>query len=121
MHFAPLSQRERGLNGRTALREVIVTFPVERNGRTVAGKLQPFTLRQNLPNAGKRRAKIIQRDVQRATIEFRHGEAQLVIFATGKRPAQCLLGFNVSANLFRQWERIQINARAHTAGFQDMT
>ena len=40
------------------LREVIVSFPVQRNGRAVSHKLQPFALRHDLPDAGKFRAEM---------------------------------------------------------------
>jgi hypothetical protein len=49
--------------------------------------LQTFALRRNLSDTGKTRAKMAKGHVQRPTVQFRYGKAQLVVFATGERPA----------------------------------
>jgi hypothetical protein len=77
---------------------MIVSFPVERDRRAFTNKLQPFTFRQDLSDAGKRRANA-QRHIQRTAVQFRDGKAQLVIFAAGQRPAQGLLRFDMATDL----------------------
>ncbi|MNW19048.1 hypothetical protein D3C71_2188640 [compost metagenome] len=66
---------------------MIETVPWQLNRFIVAIELDAFRKRANLTNAGVIRAQVAQRHFQRAAIDLRYGEAQLVILSAGQRPA----------------------------------
>lgn len=59
-------------------------------------------------------------DIQRATIQFRHRKAQLIVFAAGKRPTQRLPVINMAHHRIGFWQRINIYSCPTAAGLDDM-
>ncbi|CSP50191.1 Uncharacterised protein [Shigella sonnei] len=59
-------------------------------------------------------------NIQRATVQFRHRETQLVIFTARERPAQRLFRFNMARKRIRKRQQCQVNTCAAVAGFHDM-
>ncbi|MPN35857.1 hypothetical protein SDC9_183359 [bioreactor metagenome] len=54
---------------------MVISFPVKRDGFSIARKGNAFHVCAHLPNAGKRCAEISQRHIQRTTVNFRYGKA----------------------------------------------
>ncbi len=77
--------------------KVVISFHVERDGLAVTRKMQPVDIGAHLPYTSNRHAKVTDCHIQRTAVQLRHGKAQLIIFTTGKRPAQPLLFLYMSA------------------------
>ena len=73
------------------------SYPFQSNVTGSPSRIKkPFDIGGHLPDTGKRYAQVSESHIQRATVQFRHSETQLVIFTARERPAQRLFRFNMA-------------------------